>query len=541
MALRQATPTVRDGGEGLARLIARYTRAGYITVLAIYVVLFAATGWLLSEVEQRVRRDATEAASEVMKSARQALMLWADIRLRESAALANANPLQSFVEHSPDSRAGTRQASMLKSWLGPRVAAFGGRGFALVSADGVVLAASANVGNDEGSALYRERHKRFTRVLQGELLFFSSFSGGTDTESLLHRVGTSAATAVLGLPVANSDGVIVAVLLIDFDVSKVVQRIVEAGKTGAGGRTYVFDRDGWFIKSAGMAKRPEATRADSHASQADDRRLRAPDGSLTHMAREALAGRAGSGVDGYPDVHGVRVVGAWRWDDTLDLGVAREIDEQRALAPYWSVRRFVLIILAISILLSLSLIYLLLRFRNRVEYLSRISSLDPLTHLANRRRFDVELGEQWQTASRSGLPISLIIIDVDCFKAYNDHYGHQAGDACLRDVAKTLAACVKRSQDLVVRYGGEEFAVLLPMTTRDSALIIAEHIKARIAALGIEHLASSVSGYITVSMGVATMGAEANTDAKVLVETADRYLYRAKETGRDRIVNGELN
>lgn len=159
---------------------------------------------------------------------------------------------------------------------------------------------------------------------------------------------------------------------------------------------------------------------------------------------------------------------------------------------------------------------------------------DKLTHLANRRRFDIALEQEWTRALRSGTPISLIMIDVDFFKKFNDRYGHQEGDLCLEQVAEALSQSAKRAIDLVARYGGEEFVVLLIQTTRDDAYTLCETMRQSVEKLNIPHHDSSF-GRVTISMGGVTMYASTDLKAVELVRTADLALYRAKASGRNRV------
>ena len=171
-----------------------------------------------------------------------------------------------------------------------------------------------------------------------------------------------------------------------------------------------------------------------------------------------------------------------------------------------------------------------------VELLARLSAEDALTQIANRREFDRRLDIEWGRARRDGTPLSLIMVDVDCFKNYNDHYGHQAGDACLQQIARCLRAIPQRAADLVARFGGEEFVVLLPATAETDAAILAERMRRAVADLQIPHAASRVGPGVTISIGVAAMHPVGNLQPAALVAMADSALYAAKEKGRNRVV-----
>ncbi|MEQ8493082.1 MAG: diguanylate cyclase, partial [Gammaproteobacteria bacterium] len=167
--------------------------------------------------------------------------------------------------------------------------------------------------------------------------------------------------------------------------------------------------------------------------------------------------------------------------------------------------------------------------------LERLSSLDGLTGIANRRRFDQMLAREWSRAHRGQWPLALILCDLDYFKQYNDHYGHQAGDACLRQLAQLLERSLRRGGDLAARYGGEEFAILLPETDSEHAAAVAEGIRDALLQLGLPHERSLVAPVLTASFGVAALVPDGESAPEVLVEQADKALYAAKASGRNRV------
>ena len=170
------------------------------------------------------------------------------------------------------------------------------------------------------------------------------------------------------------------------------------------------------------------------------------------------------------------------------------------------------------------------------QQLRELVTIDGLTQLANRRRFDEYLTQEWKRAAREQMPISLLLGDLDFFKRYNDTYGHQAGDDCLRSCGAAIMNSVKRPADLAARYGGEEFVLVLPNTETNGAICVAQKIREKIAALKIVHAKSTVSGYITLSLGIATLIPEPNKSLEKLILAADTALYEAKRAGRDRYV-----
>lgn len=165
--------------------------------------------------------------------------------------------------------------------------------------------------------------------------------------------------------------------------------------------------------------------------------------------------------------------------------------------------------------------------------LQRLTCLDSLTGISNRRRFDEFIVKECMRSAREGAPLSLLLIDIDNFKAYNDNYGHLGGDGCLRKVADAFRNAVQRPADLVARYGGEEFAVVLPNTNIEGALTLAEHLHDVVKKLEIPHEYSDVSDIITISTGIATKVANMNNSPGDLIEMADRALYEAKKFGRN--------
>jgi diguanylate cyclase (GGDEF)-like protein/PAS domain S-box-containing protein len=173
------------------------------------------------------------------------------------------------------------------------------------------------------------------------------------------------------------------------------------------------------------------------------------------------------------------------------------------------------------------------------EALKALASLDGLTGLANRRSFDEALATACSRSEQSGAPVSVLIADVDHFKAYNDFYGHQKGDECLRTIAAVIRAAALRPLHVAARYGGEEFVVLMPDTPAEAAVRLGEQLRQAIHRCRLEHLASDTSKVVTVSIGAATMGRGGGQVPEAIIMQADEALYAAKRSGRDRLVSAQ--
>ena len=169
------------------------------------------------------------------------------------------------------------------------------------------------------------------------------------------------------------------------------------------------------------------------------------------------------------------------------------------------------------------------------EELTRIAHVDGLTKLSNRRTFDETLQNEMQRSIRYKLPITLMMCDIDYFKQYNDAYGHVVGDECLIKIAGCLKDSFKRASDLATRYGGEEFAIILPHTNDKEAEQLSKTCIENIRKLKVPHSDSGVSKYVTISIGVATIIPDKTDDADLLIKAADEELYKAKKNGRNRI------
>lgn len=179
------------------------------------------------------------------------------------------------------------------------------------------------------------------------------------------------------------------------------------------------------------------------------------------------------------------------------------------------------------------------RIQQLADELERLSFLDGLTGLANRRYFDSSFDKAWRTAIRDLTPLSLVMLDVDFFKRFNDHYGHQKGDQCLKEIARAISFVTARPQDLAARYGGEEFVLLFPRTDNLAARHLTTRILEKVRAMEMPHAVSDCADIVTVSAGIATVIPSPDLHKEVLLQAADQALYKAKNMGRDRWYSAE--
>jgi diguanylate cyclase (GGDEF)-like protein len=176
-----------------------------------------------------------------------------------------------------------------------------------------------------------------------------------------------------------------------------------------------------------------------------------------------------------------------------------------------------------------------LTIKRQADAMRELSMTDGLTGVANRRCFNDTIDAEWRRCARGNLPLSIIMIDIDHFKLYNDRYGHQAGDLCLQQVSAAMKRCATRPQDMLARYGGEEFILLLPQEGPDGAEVVAQRILDEVRQLRLPHAASTTAPHVSISLGLASaLPPLGSSDSSALIRTADSHLYHAKHSGRNR-------
>lgn len=240
-----------------------------------------------------------------------------------------------------------------------------------------------------------------------------------------------------------------------------------------------------------------------------------------------------------PDMDGYQVLKALKDDERTSAipvifitGLDRPEDEAQGLqmgAVDYIVKPFNSLVVRARVATHIKLV----RQRRMLELLANI---DGLTEMPNRRQFNTVFEAEWRRSRRNGLPLAIAVVDVDCFKQYNDHYGHAEGDRVLQALGRHLQLVAKRPGDLAARIGGEEFVLIMPGTDVEHALQVSETLRCQIEALGIKHECSEVKPFITISIGLATSVEPAIDSADMLFRRADERLYKAKRLGRNQVV-----
>ena len=376
-----------------------------------------------------------------------------------------------------------------------------------------------------GHVVEDSKRRSSTGVYLGDREYFAAQRDGVATvQPFVSHPFVSRLTQMYGIgfsrPVVDAgatfDGIVVGTIKLDF-----FSHLFEAVHLPSGSVVAMLHADGTILMHAPAIRDDPNNTAKATALLGDA--TKAENGTFVKT----------SGVDGVERLYAFKKIGA------LPMYITVGLSARTFLAPWrWQTKviGFGFLLLTAMILFLAYMLTHELRRRTSAEHtLAELAATDPLTLLANRRRFDEMLEVEWRRGIRDSQVLSLLMIDGDYFKAYNDTYGHVEGDTSLRLIANTLKICVDRPGDLVARFGGEEFVVLLPSTDVGGALRIAQDIRQAIVALALPHRGSP-DGFMTVSIGVASRRPTVFEKASRLVEAADSALYEAKADGRHCIV-----
>jgi diguanylate cyclase (GGDEF)-like protein len=503
---RRLRKGLRAAGAGVTRYVGNHP---LVAGVAGTLVAVAMAGLTLLTLDMG-RADALDHARQTSQN----LVAIISSDLERNVEIYNLS-LQSIVDGARDEAATALPASVRREVLFDRAttAAYLGGAY-LIGPNGEVLA-SQNDGVDTSVRVadrdYFLAHQRSSTVgLYFSHPFHSRLRDGKLSMGLTRRID-------------GADGAFAGIALLAIRI-EYFQHLLDRIDTGKLGSVFVVMDDGTLL-----ARKPFSAReiGSSMAKSPTFERMSAHDAG-TYVAISA--------VDGVRRMYTyARVPGT-----PLIAAVAPAVDE--LLAPWWHRSRIAgaltLAFGAVFVMVSWLLAFALRDKLRAQAALMRLAATDPLTGLGNRRVLDNRLDEEWRRARRSGQPLSVLFIDIDHFKHFNDAYGHASGDEALTSVAECISAAVRRSIDVVARYGGEEFAVVLPETTAEGAFSVAEKIRRKVQ--GRHVVQSHGEGVtVTVSVGCATCVPAAGANPLDLLAAADRQLYAAKAGGRNRVSSAQ--
>jgi diguanylate cyclase (GGDEF)-like protein len=557
---------------------------GPILYPLIFVLCVVITMWAtLSYIETNSKQNIHKSLNTVLQITQEALELWVNSRLDDLIYFAKApslGDLSKTLLNEYDSGISSMDSEALqkiRALMSEKMRRRDDLDFFIIAPDRVSVASKldANIGSE--NIINQHQKAYLDRVFLGETLFITNVVTDIHLKSISVIMPNKQHSIFIATPILDETKNVMAALIIRINPMTGFSRITQLGRMGETGETYAFDNKGQLITPSRFYDQLNAVEAI-----ADDGngilsiRLTDPGGNLlkghmpkksrdnrplTRMAASAISGDNKPYLETYRDYRGVPVFGAWLWNDRLGLGLTTEIDGKEALHPLEVTRIVVIMVMVVVILLTIGLVFIplwvqarqteaLTKYSNDLEKmvsartseleeanitLKELCYIDPLTQIANRRLYEHTLGELIALSKRTSQVMSLMVIDIDFFKTYNDNYGHDKGDTTLTEVAQTISNSLIRSTDFVARYGGEEFVVLMPATDLQGAKILAKQIKKNIDARGIKHEYSKVADIITVSMGISSLKGEA-LDEKKLFKHADNALYQAKENGRNQTI-----
>jgi len=546
----------------------------FISLISIFVSL------AITRIENDSKINIHQSLKTVLQTTQGALHLWIEEQLKVVSYAAKNEEiknltnkiLQEYRNNSDllDSKSGKKiQALMENKYINNHY-----NSFSIISNNRITLS-SKQTGNIYAENIINIHRKYYLdRVFSGETIFIPTI---LSTKSIITDTGKQTinlSTIYIAAPIIDSNNKVVAAITLSLNPKRDFTRIMKLGRVGKTGESYAFDKRGFLLtksrfnedlRNAGELSEDDISMmtlriTDPGVDLQKQPHLALPRNKrpLTLMAEKAISGNFLEQLEPYRDYRGVKVFGVWLWDKVLDVGITTEIDANEALLPHEKTRRIIYIVLFFIVLLSIGLMILFvwmqakeskLLNQNRQHLqtlvkertlaleqanvtLKSLSETDPLTQIANRRSYDKQLSLAVLAAKRTKHPLSLLVIDIDYFKAFNDHYGHDAGDGALKDIAQQIATTLPRATDFIARYGGEEFVVLLPSTDINGAYSVAERIRLKIEITAIKHEFSGVCDFITVSIGIAELTPTTLQDND-LFKQADKALYEAKAKGRN--------
>ncbi len=558
-------------------------------VLSFITIVILISFSTLSSIKEQTKSNIKESLNTVLQTTQEAHHLWISYRVREVQDFAKDKLLVQYTKtllNSSNFKTVSPTLIKLREYIEPKLKRNNDKGFFIISPDKISIASMRNTNLGTINLIQDKRKEYLDNAFNGITTFVPTFQSDVPLSLTTTNLMKKGPTSFINAPVIDNTGKIIAVLAVRIDPSTQFTRISQLGRLGDTGETYAFDKEGLLItesrfdhhlRRAGLITVGEAgilsiriTDPGGNLVKGYTPTIPADSLPLTLMAKSATAGNSASNVDGYRDYRGVKVFGAWIWDKKLEFGITTEIDVDEALQPYYQARYTIIVAVTLIAILSFLFVFLAVWLQKKskeklreayndlevridertkelkatTENLNKVnkelellSITDGLTGLFNRRKFDEHLESYLKISKREKQTMSIIMIDIDYFKQFNDNYGHQAGDKCLQKIAEALEAAdvINRPGDIIARYGGEEFIIMLFDCNDQHTYSAAQKIHDTVHDLKIpheyNHSASDI--IVTISMGVYIESDAAGTNPSTMIKKADEALYKAKAQGRN--------
>jgi diguanylate cyclase (GGDEF)-like protein len=557
-------------------------------IISFMLIIFIFTTLALHHIENNSKKYIHESLQTVLITTQEALHLWLREQLEKMAYDLNEVQIRTLTQQVVLGSSATNNSDVvnqtaldkLTHLLTQRLNVSHYKGFTLISPQRKIIADSNPYKVGEVSYIQTYRKDYLDRVFSGETLFIPTIVTSKPVLGVSGKKVSNLTSVYVATPIKNSQNITIAVVAFALDPDENFSRILKLGRMGKTGETYAFDKSARLITQSRftdqLIKDGELGRDDDavmnikitdpgiNLNKYPSKGINKEKRPLTLMAKNAIAKNSVVYIDSYRDYRGVNVFGVWLWDNILDIGITTEIEESEAILPHAETRKAIYAVLFFVVILSLGLIALLIRFTEKEKRiiiklnkrledevtkrtleleqsnlaLKQLSEIDPLTKIANRRAYDKALEVKIAESNRTKKPLSLLMIDIDFFKLFNDNCGHDAGDEVLFTVAQTIKESLPRNTDMVARYGGEEFTVLLTATDSNGAVSVAERIRLNIELKSITHKYSTIGDILSVSIGCTTLTEQdKNLSPQAFFKQADKALYLAKKQGRNRCVS----
>lgn len=551
-------------------------------------IVFISMSVALSYIEVRSKQNIHAVLDTVLEITQEALLRWSENQSDNLSRIVNEQKVISLTQSllvERDSRQNVFQTptlQALRARITEKVNDHRNLDFFVIAPDRINIASRHNANIGRQNIIVQHRKALLDRAFLGESVFIPTFNTdvpmmmGKELPTMTSVFRHKKASVFVASPIKDHAGNVIAVLALQLEPSDDFTRIMAISRIGKTGETYAFDHSGLLLTKSRFAEHLKAMDVITRDEGVLSLHVTDPGGNvldgyipkmpidewpLTLMASRAISGDSEPHLEVYRDYRGVPVFGAWLWNKTLDIGIATEISAKEGLLTYTFIKFTFIIIFVLITILTLGLVFLMLRFQEKERIvleqhsaelekaviaarselkqanddLRALSETDTLTQIANRRLYELTLSKKIALAKRTAQPLALMLIDIDYFKRFNDHYGHNQGDVALKKVAKLIANSLPRATDFVARFGGEEFVVLMTSTDASGAYKLAETIRANIEREALEHKYSKVNDVITVSIGISSLMNEALNDSD-LFKQADIALYQAKADGRNQVV-----